>query len=389
MNKALLKFTLAICSTLLIVQEASATTCEHVNTGSYNWVECDGVRVSDTFLNSWGTSLSEIQVHGQWAVWKQTRSSGSGTTSTSYRSYWTNRVTGGTPKKFTHESYSSFSSDERVLSLQINDGQAVWRFFDGERNCGLACDSIDAYYYSCMAESAPSIVQITNKAYASFNNADRINDFHMNFGTQTATWNYYDDGISPTTTPMSQYVPRCANPPIETSSVSASVNSNNDITISWSPVDTASYYNREVSINNGNWQNQKTYNHPQSSVVFYDQSPRVYQYRIRACNALGDCSGWQYSNSVSVKPKAPASVSASVSGGNDITISWSAVKGVAQYNREVRINGGSWINQKEYPASQTSVTFYNQQPRTYQYRVRACASTGCSSWKTSNSLTIN
>ena len=85
-------------------------------------------------------------------------------------------------------------------------------------------------------------------------------------------------------------------------------------------------------------------------------------------------------------PSSPSSVSASISGGDDITISWSSVSGATSYEREVNLNGGSWINRKSYTG--TSVTFSNQRPGSYRYRVRACNSAGCSGWHNSNTVTV-
>lgn len=87
----------------------------------------------------------------------------------------------------------------------------------------------------------------------------------------------------------------------------------------------------------------------------------------------------------------PASVSAyNPPGTNDIKISWSEVTGATSYNREVSLNGGGWQNKKTYPGDQTYVWFYDQQVRSYRYRVRACDGNGCNAtWRESNSVTIH
>jgi maltodextrin utilization protein YvdJ len=174
-------------------------------------------------------------------------------------------------------------------------------------------------------------------------------------------------------------------PPAIPASASATIKGGNDITISWSSVSGATYYNREVSLNGDAWQNQKSYT--TTSVTFTDQSSQSYHYRVRACNT-GGCSSWRESNQVTVvaPPAIPASVSATIAGGNDITISWSSVSGATYYHRQVSTSSSAWKNQNEYTT--TSVTFTDQSPQSYQYRVRACNTGGCSSWVESNQVSV-
>ena len=186
------------------------------------------------------------------------------------------------------------------------------------------------------------------------------------------------------------YEPAGSQPPAPPASVGASLY-NDDITINWADVPSATYYEREVSLLGAAYQNRKTYQAPQTQVTFFDQQARTYRYRVRACNDAG-CSDWQYSNQITISlvPPKPASVSAAVVTGDDVRISWSRVSLANYYNREVSINGGAWQNTKKYYAPQTSVTFFDQQSRSYQYRVRACNSAAnCSDWQYSNSVTVN
>ena len=179
-------------------------------------------------------------------------------------------------------------------------------------------------------------------------------------------------------------------PPATPSSVNATL-WNDDITISWSDVSSAVWYEREVSLGGGTYQNTKFYNAPQTSVTFFDQQARTYRYRVRACNNYG-CSPWQYSNelTISTVPPPPTSVTATLISADDVRIGWSRVSLANYYNREVSINGGGWQNTKKYFAPKTSVTFFDQKSRSYQYRVRACnAVAQCSAWVTSNKVTVN
>ncbi len=240
-----------------------------------------------------------------------------------------------------------------------------------------------------------NVVGITNSGSTSALNGIDINGFSFNvFGRIRNSANVTCSSSSPSEcedyiragyTIVFEYDDPLATPP-RPSSVSAVLNSD-DITISWSNVSDAEFYEREVSLNGGDWYKRQTYNQPQTSVTFSNQRPRTYRYRVRACNTNG-CSDWTLSNSLTVL-NPPASVSASISGGDDVTISWSNVSGATHYNREVRINGDSWINRTTYNQPQTSVVFANQRSRSYEYRVRACNDDGCSAWRQSNRITVN
>ncbi len=166
--------------------------------------------------------------------------------------------------------------------------------------------------------------------------------------------------------------------------VKATIYNGNDITISWSSVSGATKYTREARVNNGSWVNDRQYT--STSVTVPDAPLNTYQYRVRACNSTG-CSGWTYSNSVTVFPPAPSQVSAVIYNGNDITINWSSVSGATRYTRQARVNSGAWVNDTSYTS--TTVTMQDAPPATYQYRVRSCSAQGCpDTWTYSNSVTV-
>ncbi|MCG9769375.1 fibronectin type III domain-containing protein [Pseudoalteromonas sp. CO348] len=170
------------------------------------------------------------------------------------------------------------------------------------------------------------------------------------------------------------------------SQVTAVIQNNNDVTISWSTVSGASYYVREARIGTGSWIHPKEYT--STSVSFDNLTPNQYRYRVKACNSQ-DCSEWTYSNSVTIKTlNAPTKVSAAIQAGDDINLSWSSVAGAEHYVREVKVNNGSWFNSKVY--SGTSDIFKDLYPNTYQYRVQACGDTrrDCSPWSYSEAITI-
>ncbi|QYJ85011.1 BNR-4 repeat-containing protein [Shewanella mesophila] len=183
--------------------------------------------------------------------------------------------------------------------------------------------------------------------------------------------------------------------PASPNPVNASVSNGNDITITWSSVSNADYYEREYrsATSNWAWTYRKTYTAPQTSVTYTNQPARTSEYRVRACNDTG-CSPWNTSNRINVSvpiPISPNPVNASVSNGNDITITWSSVSNADYYEREYRsaTSNWAWTYRKTYTAPQTSVTYTNQPARTSEYRVRACNDTGCSPWNTSNRINVS
>jgi len=116
--------------------------------------------------------------------------------------------------------------------------------------------------------------------------------------------------------------------------------------------------------------------------------PGKYTFYVRACNPDVPCGAWG-STIISVKPLVPNSISAVKlsSEGNDIKVSWSPVTGASSYDREVSFDGVNWQNRNNYTT--TSVTFYNQNVRSYYYRVRACHDNICSDFSSrSNKVTI-
>lgn len=176
--------------------------------------------------------------------------------------------------------------------------------------------------------------------------------------------------------------------PVAPSWVNASISNGNDITISWASVADAAYYEREVRLNGGSWINRHSYT--TTSVTFYNQQERTYEYRVRACSSGNLCSPWTVSApvTVSLTPATPSAPTASVSNGNTITINWNAVANASYYIREVSIDYGLWINPRTFTGTQA--IYYNQKVRSYRYRVKACNSSDkCSAFSAaSNSVTV-
>lgn len=97
---------------------------------------------------------------------------------------------------------------------------------------------------------------------------------------------------------------------------------------------------------------------------------------------------------VHVAPSAPSTISVpstDYDGNGSVPISWSASAGATSYDIERSSNGGaSYTNVEEYNASSgsTTVTDSGLTSNTYKYRVKACGSAGCGSWKTSGNVIV-
>ncbi len=390
-HSPLLSLTLYLLfSTSFFSNDANAAQCERKFANDRSFYECDGVAVTQrvgAITNRRVTGIDDFRVLEDRVIWRHIERSSIGSpTQTSRSQYFTNTFSGDSLTSFTQQTLNNSRNRQILSEVQTDGSRAVWRFSaESIGSCGVACTSQAAYYYICLGDqSFPSrpITQIQNRGLG---RQERLSNFVFDFELSSATWTFFN-GVS-TNNHQKDLDPCVA--PSSPAFVEATVNGQT-VNISWDNVTEATHYDREVSINGASWQNRRTYDQPQTSAVFTNQQPREYQYRVRACNDIG-CSDWTASGRVSVQatiPTAPSSVNASVSNSDDITISWSNVSIATHYEREVRINGGGWQNNRRYNQPQTSVTFTNQQPRSYQYRVRACNAAGCSGWTFSGQVTV-
>jgi len=167
-------------------------------------------------------------------------------------------------------------------------------------------------------------------------------------------------------------------------SLSASVINNKDIKITWSQVPYTSFYERETSNSeyDWNWSYRKTYQN--SSVTYLNQTPRSSKYRVRACNSKG-CSEWVESNQIGIIPPPPESVGAWITPNplepnkSDMNVHWSWVRGATYYIREV-FSAGDWRYPTEYNGTSVLYPLYNSGLK--RFRVKACIDIdeGCSDW---------
>ena len=110
-----------------------------------------------------------------------------------------------------------------------------------------------------------------------------------------------------------------------------------------------------------------------------------YSYKVRGCNDSG-CGSYRTSSTLTVLlvPAAPNSIttSATQSSTGDFTISWSAATGiVSEYQLFEKVSGGTWETTPIFSGAGLSFSVANSSSGTFDYRVRACNSSGCSAYK--------
>jgi fibronectin type 3 domain-containing protein len=203
--------------------------------------------------------------------------------------------------------------------------------------------------------------QSANSITVSWNSVSGANSYYVyrasnSYGTysyivSTSSVSYTDTGLSANTayyykvsaynnygeSPQSTsygYATTSGTAPSAPSSVSASAQSANSITVSWNSVSGASsYYVYRASSSSG------TYSYIVStiSVSYTDtglSANTAYYYKVSARNDYGESpqsTSYGYATTSGTAPSAPSSVSASAQSANSITVSWDSVSGASSY----------------------------------------------------------
>jgi hypothetical protein len=164
----------------------------------------------------------------------------------------------------------------------------------------------------------------------------------------------------------------------------------NDLTLSWSAIATADYYNLQYRDGTAAWATSNS-TYTSASKVWPDAAPVTERtYRVQACNESG-CSDWSAaSNTITIDP-APTSMAAPVASlvGNDLTLSWSAIATADYYNLQYRDGTAAWATSNSTYTS-TSKVWPDAAPVTERtYRMQACNESGCTEWsEASNAVTL-
>ncbi len=157
-------------------------------------------------------------------------------------------------------------------------------------------------------------------------------------------------------------------------------------TVTWSSVSTATSYRLEQRKNSGSW--SQIYSGSGRSKAVSGLGNGTYEYRARACNA-GGCGGYSAMDSIVVllpPGSAPTVTAPSADNNGAFTVTWASVSTATSYRLEQRKNSGSWS--QIYSGSARSKTVSGLTNGTYQYRARACNSSGCSGYSAADTTVV-
>ncbi|MCD9088697.1 hypothetical protein [Stenotrophomonas sp. SY1] len=180
---------------------------------------------------------------------------------------------------------------------------------------------------------------------------------------------------------------RVVHPPAPAPVLSAPASSSNgSYSVSWAAVPTTTKYHLEESLPGGGW--SEIYSGSGSSFAIGGKGNGTYLYRAIACND-GGCSDYSQNLAVSVLlPPAGVpvlSVPATNSNGS-YSASWTSVTTATTYRLEESVNGGAWV--LIYADGAINRALSEKASATYSYRVQACNTSGCGSWSTAASVSV-
>jgi len=224
--------------------------------------------------------------------------------------------------------------------------------------------------------TAATSVTGTSKSLSGF--SDGSWDFRIQ-ACNTYSWacsSYSTDGSS-VTWRVKPGTPAAANPTTSTDT--------NNVTVSWSTVTNATYYDIQKRLNGGSWTTAST-GATGTSKSISGLTDGSWDFRIRACNGYSwACSGYGVDGSSvtwRAVPAIPAAANPTTSTDTDsVTVSWSAVSSATYYDIQKRVNGGSWTTAAT-SVSGTSKSLSGFTDGSWDFRIRACNthSWACSSY---------
>ena len=156
----------------------------------------------------------------------------------------------------------------------------------------------------------------------------------------------------------------------------------NDITLSWLSVDTATYYILQYKDGDGVWVDVN-HNYEGIERRWLDNPPLTRRsYRMKACNESGCYENWSEATdeiTIDPIPAIPSLPNVSLVG-RDITLDWNDVQYADYYEVEVKFNLSDWVNQGTVEVSERVWLDLNDGTRVFH--VRACNESGCSEYST-------
>jgi len=167
-------------------------------------------------------------------------------------------------------------------------------------------------------------------------------------------------------------------PPASVPTLTApAASSTGNYALSWTSVASTSAYELRQRLDSGAW--STIHNAGATTATVVGNAHGSWSYQVRACNAAG-CSAWSATKTtvVTLAPEqVPTLTSPASNTTGAYTVSWTAVAGAATYQLDQRKDGGAWTTTHN---AGTSKALSGQAAGSYQYRVRACNTSGCSAY---------
>ncbi|MFT4257598.1 MAG: hypothetical protein QM599_11650 [Pseudoxanthomonas sp.] len=175
--------------------------------------------------------------------------------------------------------------------------------------------------------------------------------------------------------------------PTQTPTLTApGTNATGSYTVSWTGAPLATEYELQERLASGSWSTIQ--NTGATSRVLSGKAAGSWGYQVRACNGAG-CTAWSATQTtvVTLPPtSAPTLTTPTTNTTGSYTASWTSVSAATRYELEQRKDAGSWSN--IYNSTGTSIALTGQVAGSYDHRVRACNTGGCSDWSAYATTTV-
>ena len=174
-------------------------------------------------------------------------------------------------------------------------------------------------------------------------------------------------------------------PPSSPELTSPSTSTNGNFTVSWGVVSGADIYRLERRVDDSSW--SSAYVGGATSKVFSALANGSYQFRVRACNDVG-CSAYSAVRTTVIlhPPGVPILTVPSISSTGSFIATWGAASTATRYDLVQRASGGAWT--VAYSGSGRSKAIGGLAEGAYEFKVRACNSSGCGSYSSGSTVQV-
>lgn len=158
--------------------------------------------------------------------------------------------------------------------------------------------------------------------------------------------------------------------------------SGSSINVSWYGNDNAAgiaYYDVDYNLNGGSWTRWLTNTTNQSATFNGAQNGQQYQFRVRAIDNCGNTGAWGptvFTNVDTIAPTASMQALNPYTFGSSFIVYWDGTdnpggSGIASYDVQFRINGGSWTSWINNTSAKSAQVTGGQQGDVYEFQARA------------------